>query len=105
MIDVVPASADGWNKTTDEQGRGVLTRTLTIAKAELENPYLKIKWSGADIKILLNSVLIKKKLEGLADYSAVHIPQKACKTLKPGKNTLVVRTADITKGVGSVLRG
>ena len=92
VIDVVPASSEGWAKSTDSKGRAVLTRTLKLEKAKLENPYLKIKWSGGDIEILLNGVLVKKKLAGLKDFGAVHIPDEARKTLKTGENALVVRS-------------
>jgi len=92
VIDVVPASAEGWSRSTDEEGRVVLTRTLKLADADFDNPYIKIKWSGGDIEILLNGVLVKKKLVGMNDFGAVHIPEEARKTLKPGENTLVVRT-------------
>jgi hypothetical protein len=34
----------------------------------------------------------RKKLGGLADYGAVYITPDVRKTLKPGQNTLVVRT-------------
>jgi len=96
VIDVVPASAEGWAKTTDDEGRVILTRTFTLEKTDLENPHLKIKFSGGDIEILLNGVLVKKKLAGLADYGAVHIPDAARKTLRKGDNTLVVRSVGKT---------
>ena len=92
VIDVVAASADGWARSTDDQGQVEIKRTFTLGKEKLQNAYLKIKWSGGDIEILLNGVLVKKKLGGLADFGAVHIPDDARKTLKEGANTLVVRT-------------
>jgi len=94
VIDVVPASGDHWERSTDKEGRIVLTRTITIAITDIENPYIRIKWSGGDIEILLNGVLVKKKLGSLKDFGAVHIPDEARKTLKAGENTLVVRAAD-----------
>ncbi len=47
-----------------------------------------------DIEILLNGVLVKKKLDGMADFGAVHVLKEARKTLKAGENTLVVRAVD-----------
>ena len=92
VIDVVAASADCWSRSIDDQGQIEMKRTFTLGKEKLQNPYLKIKWAGGDIEILLNGVLVKKKLGGLADFGAVHIPDDARKTLKAGANTLVVRT-------------
>jgi hypothetical protein len=92
VIDVVDASSGDWAISTDDQGQVELKRTFTLGKEKLQNPYLKIKWSGGDIEILLNGVLVKKKLAGLADFGAVYIPDDARKTLKAGANTLVVRT-------------
>lgn len=99
VTDIVPASDEGWTTSTDDQGRTVLTRTLTLNKTLPEKPYLKIKWSGGDIEILLNDVPVKKKLGGLADFGAVHIPDEARKTLKPGENTLVIRSTGKTKAL------
>jgi len=96
VIEVVPASAEDWTKSVDKEGRIILTRTFSLENVGLENPYLKIKWSGGDIEILMNGVWVKKKLVGLADFGAVHIPEEARKTLKVGKNTLVVRTVGKT---------
>jgi hypothetical protein len=91
VIDVVAASADDWIKITDDQGLVEMKRNFALGKEKLQNPYVKIKWSGSDIEILLNGVLVKKKIAGLADFGAVHIPERARKTLKAGENTLVVR--------------
>ena len=99
VIDVVAASAEGWAKSTDEEGRIALTREFDLNNATLENPYLKIKWAGGDIEILLNGVLVKKKLGGLEDFGAVYIPDDARKTLKAGTNTLVVRSAEKADGL------
>jgi len=105
VIDVVPASAEDWTRSVDKEGRIILTRTLSLEKVGLENPYLKIKWSGGDIEILMNGVLVKKKLVGLADFGAVHIPEEARKTLKAGKNTLVVRTVGKTDSPPTISAG
>jgi len=105
VIDVVPASAEDWTRSVDKEGRIILTRTLSLEKVGLENPYLKIKWSGGDIEILMNGVFVKKKLVGLADFGAVHIPEEARKTLKAGKNTLVVRTVGKTESAPNVSAG
>lgn len=91
VIDIIPASDEGWIKSKDKEGRTVLTRTFTLEKAYLQNPYLKIKWNG-DISLFINGVAVGKKLVGLSEYGAVHIPDDARKTLKSGANTLVVRT-------------
>jgi len=93
IIDVVLASGGDWTQSTDDQGRTVLTRTLRLGQTLPANPYLKFKWSGGDVEILLNDVLVKKKLGGLPDYGAVHIPQEARNKLRPGKNILQIRTA------------
>ena len=92
VIDVVAASSGDWAISSDDQGQVALKRTFALGKEKLENPYLKIKWTGGDIEILLNGVLVKKKLGGLADFGAVYIPDDARKTLKEGANTLVVRS-------------
>jgi hypothetical protein len=62
VIDIVAASSGNWATSTDEQGRVKLKRTFTLRKEKLQNPYVKIKWTGGDIEILLNGVVVKKKL-------------------------------------------
>jgi hypothetical protein len=93
VVDVVPASSEGWTQGTDKAGLLTLTQSFTLDKPDVQNPYIKIKWSGAVIEILLNGVLVKKKLGSLVDFGAVHIPEEARKALKKGKNTLVIRTS------------
>jgi len=99
VTDIVPASDEGWTTSRDDEGRTVLTRTLTLGETLPEKPYLKMKWSGGDIEILLNGVPVRKKLGGLADFGAVHIPDEARKTLKRGENTLVIRSTGPTKAL------
>jgi hypothetical protein len=94
VIDIVPATDEEWTKSVDKEGRVILKRTFSLEQIELENPYIKIKWSDADIEILLNGVLVKKKLGGLSDYGAVNIAAKALKSLRPGENTLVLRSVN-----------
>lgn len=92
VIEVVPASEEGWIKTTTEQGQLEMKRIFTLGEENLQNPYLKIKWTDSDIEIFLNGILVKKKLGGMPDFGAVHIPERARKTLKEGENTLSIRT-------------
>jgi len=98
VIDVLPASADGWTKSTDKEGRIVLTRTFALEKTRLDSPYLKIKWSGPDIEIVINDIPVRRKLGGLADYGAVHITPEARKSLHPGENTMMIRAVSGAKG-------
>jgi len=97
VIDVVPASAEGWTQSKDDKGRVVLMRTFTLGKARLDSPYLKMKWSGGDIEIVVNGILVRRKLGGLADYGAVHITPEARKSLHPGENTIGIRAVSEAK--------
>lgn len=90
VVEVVPATAEGWTRSIDPKGRIVLKRRFNLEKTKLQNPYLKIKWQG-DIEIFINNVAVRKKLAGLRDFGAVHIPDAARKALRPGANTLMVR--------------
>jgi hypothetical protein len=99
VVDVVTASGEGWVESTDEKGRTLLKRDFNLGKTVLENPYLKIKWAGGDIEILLNGVLVKKKLDGLEEFGGVHIPDDARRTLKEGNNTLLIRSAEKSNGL------
>lgn len=92
VVDVVAASAEGWEERADDEGRTVLRREFDLQKATLENPHVKIKWSGGDIEILLNGILVKRKLVGLEDFGAVSIPDEVRRTLAPGTNALEVRS-------------
>lgn len=93
VVDVIPASAEGWVRTKDNDNCILLTRMFYLEETNLENPYVKIKWSKGDIEILLNGSLIKKKIVGMDDFGAVHIPEKTRKMLQVGKNTITVRAA------------
>lgn len=92
VIDLVPASADEWSQSTNKRGQLVMERNFSLGQEKWQNPHLKIKWSGGDIEIRLNGVLVKRKLGGLPDFGAIHIPEEARKTLKEGKNSLTIRS-------------
>jgi len=105
VINVLPASAEDWARSKDKQGRRLLTRTFTLGNAKLENPYLKIRWSGGDIEVLMNGVLVRRKLGGLDDYGAVHITPEARNSLQPGENTIAIRAFPDAKEALSVSAG
>ncbi len=105
VIDVVPASSDGWVQSKDEQGRIILARKFILEKTNLENPYLKMEWSGGDIEILINNIPVRKKLGGLAGYGAVHITPEARESLHSGENTVMIRTMSAAQGALQVSAG
>ncbi|MBT3192101.1 MAG: hypothetical protein HN341_06060 [Verrucomicrobia bacterium] len=92
VIDVVLASAEGWTVKAGKTGGVSAACALVLDPAILQNPYIKIKWSGGDIEIFLNNVPVKKKLGNWADFGAVHVPDEARKALRNGENTLMVRS-------------
>ena len=105
VIDIVPASADSWRQSKDEKGRIVLTRKFALGKAKLDNPYVKMKWSGGDVEIFINGIPARKKLGGLADYGAVYMMPEARRSLHPGENTLMIRTVSAERSVLNVSAG
>lgn len=105
VTDIVPASADGWQQSKDEKGRIVLTRKFALGKTKMDNPYLKIKWSGGDIEIFINGILVRKKLGSLADYGAVYIMPEVRRSLNSGENTMMIRTVSAAKGALNVSAG
>jgi len=106
VVDIVPVCQnDDWQESRDAQGRFVLTQTFNLKDTELENPYLKIQWSGGDIEIYINNIFVKKKLAGLnqpkditlSKFGAVYIPSQARKALQKGQNIIKIisnRNAD-----------
>ena len=91
--DIVPASTQGWVVGTDKEGRALRTKTFELPAGELHDLYVKIKWDS-DIEIFVNDLLVAKKLGKMSDYGGVHIPESIRKTLKHGKNKLVIRTVE-----------
>ena len=106
VVDIVPVCQNNhWQESRDVQGRFVLTQTFNLKDTELENPYLKMQWSGGDIEIYVNNIFIKKKLAGLnqpedktlSKFGAVYIPSQARKALQKGQNIIKIisnRNAD-----------
>ncbi len=88
IIEIVPASASTWDKNIRS---GVISMNFSLEDLKLENPYIKLRWSGDNIEILLNDVPVKRKIGEFKDYGAICIPSNIVKSLKVGVNKLSIR--------------
>lgn len=91
VVEIVPASAEGWSKSTDEKGRAILKRAFSLDGKELQAPYLKAKWKGS-FELYLNDVLIKRVSGSFPDYCGFYVPDAAAATLKKGDNVIVAKS-------------
>jgi len=90
VIDIVPASPDGWQRSTDKQGRLVFTRTFSFGDGKLEHPYLKARWDGS-FELYLNDVLVKRVSGTCPEYCGLYVPDVAAGTLKKDGNVIVAK--------------
>jgi hypothetical protein len=93
VIDVLPASATDWTRTTDGQGGITFERRFALKDVPLQQPHLKAKWKG-EMEIRINGIPVRTLSGDFPDYCGLRLSEKATQALRKGENVLSVRLAD-----------
>jgi hypothetical protein len=91
--EVVPIRSEGWIFSQGPHGHFVGETTLTLPPGSLplKYPFLKMTWTSP-ITIWINGKKAAQKMGTMEEPGGVFLPEEVAATLKPGTNTIRVKT-------------